>query len=614
MISWLSSNGFDVARFRFAFRTALACCLAVVLAQALGLEHPQWAGMSVWAASQPLRGQLIEKSFFRFAGTVTGTIIGILLVFAMEVHPVLLVTGLAFWVSLCTWIGNLQRGLVGYGTVLAGYTASMVSLLDTAHPDQVFHLGADRLATVLTGVVTATVVGYFFAKRTDEGDLRGRVHRLLASLLRHLAEPTYDKGHANRYLSALAAIEEGLDPHAAGSLRSRREVRSIRGVLLAMVPLLLGETREPITRQMAQRLKDAANALDHDDIPVTMRLLEASHASNLQIPLQRLTLALGVWVASPAGSIDVSRIKGPRIVLHRDWIGAGEAGLRAAAAMLLFGAIWLLTGWSVGPYMLLGLSVMISVFSSFENPAITMRHIFAGQLLGVIGAIICRWTVWPHMGGEWQQIMALFPFIMLGPFLAAHRYTFIASTDFNMVLLLMSQPHFPLTGEFNQSVALGLAVLAAPLTAWVGYLLVFPINLQRRQDHLLEIMLRDLAAIAGSSDALSHRQIWQARTYHRVLRLVRISDKLAKAEGKATKKGTSVLRVAQATMRCHEILQTPDAPPSSTRFARLALGRLSRITAQPERAAASLQRLAHRLDKNDASLMLQAANGIADIS
>ena len=144
--TWFTARGFDLPRMRFAFRTALACVVALLLAWALGLEHPQWAGMSVWAAAQPTRGQLIEKSFFRFAGTVSGTIVGVLLVLGFEIHPAILVIGLALWIAVCTWIGNLQRGFVAYGTVLAGYSASMVALLDTAHPDHVFALGADRLA------------------------------------------------------------------------------------------------------------------------------------------------------------------------------------------------------------------------------------------------------------------------------------------------------------------------------------------------------------------------------------------------------------------------------------------------------------------------------------
>src|SRR5690606_36106062 len=51
-------------------------------------------------------------------------------------------------------------------------------------------------------------------------------------------------------------------------------------------------------------------------------------------------------------------------VRHRDWIGAREAGVRSLAVMLLMGAVWIVTGWSTGPYLMLGAAVMTSVFSS----------------------------------------------------------------------------------------------------------------------------------------------------------------------------------------------------------------------------------------------------------
>src|SRR5690625_7182160 len=116
----------------------------------------------------------------------------------------------------------------------------MVALLTTSHPDQVLHLGADRLATVLTGVVVATLVGYLFAQRTEEAALRGRTTRLLRDLLRHLAEPPPRGSDGPRFLARFAAVEEDLAPHTARSVRSRRDSRPTRGVPLANVPPLIG--------------------------------------------------------------------------------------------------------------------------------------------------------------------------------------------------------------------------------------------------------------------------------------------------------------------------------------------------------------------------------------
>ena len=45
--------GFHVPVVAFALRTAFAAFVALLIAYAVGLEHPHWAAMSAWASSQP---------------------------------------------------------------------------------------------------------------------------------------------------------------------------------------------------------------------------------------------------------------------------------------------------------------------------------------------------------------------------------------------------------------------------------------------------------------------------------------------------------------------------------------------------------------------------------
>jgi len=610
MTDRLTRNGFDIARLRFAARTALACWLAILLAWLMGLEHPQWSGMSVWAASQPLRGMLLEKSFFRMFGTLVGTVAGIGLVLGSQmVHPAVLVVGLAVWIGLCTWFGNLQRGVVTYGTVLAGYSASMVALLDTKHPDLVFHLGADRLATVLTGVVVATLVGYYFAKRTDEKDLRGRVTRLVARLLREGGIDQRD-GDRRRYLSELAAIDEDLEPHAAGSISSRHEIKRLRAVLLAVVPLLMQRTpeRDP-------RTASVADALERGDGTRAARLL-STISTETESPLGRLAAALAELVPEDGSAVSSSirRVPAPAVFLHRDWLGAREAGLRAGGGMLLFGLIWLFTGWDFGGFMLLGLSVMISLFSTFESPAITMRHIILGQFLGVLAALAVRWMAWPIAANELQQLLLFFPFIMIAPLLVAHRRTVIAATDFSMIMLLMSQPGLPLTGTFGDSIVKALAVLAGPVVALAAYLFVFPINLQRRQQHLLEITRRELAGLAATplSERIN-RQVLEARMYHRVLRLVRISERLARAEERAKVAGKAMFVLQQTVFLCRELASASNTTPTVRRAAELVMGRIGKLDNNPRTDTRAFRLLAERLNGSQAQAVSDAGRAYASL-
>ncbi|HEY0212189.1 MAG TPA: FUSC family protein [Paenirhodobacter sp.] len=588
----LADLGFDRDRFNANAQLAVAACLAVLAGWLLGLEHPQWSGMTVWAVAQPTRGQLLEKGFFRFAGTISGTIAGVVLVLGSMVHPGLLVAGLALWVGACTLIGNLQRGLVSYGTVLAGYSAAMVALLDTPHPEKVFELGLDRMATVLTGVVVGMAVGYVFAAPARSDLLHSRLRAVLADLCERIARPDLDTSKpARQILAELAALEEQLDPHGAGSLRSRREVRATRAVLIAALALLLRPQHSPAAIQAA------AAALRAGDV------LAAARALPQDDTFAALRAALLDW----PGLTTVQRVDpspAATVVLHRDWIGAREAAIRATGAMVLFGGIWLLTGWSSGPYLLLGLSIMISLFSTFENPVALLPKVFLGQLCGVVGALICRWLVWPHAGSEAELIVMMMPFILFGAVVAAFSRTTVFAFDYNMVMLLMLQPHWPLGGSFSGAVMASLAIVAAPLTALMAYRTTYPLTLKRRLATLVAMMLNDLTVLAADPQALARRAVWRARLYHRTLRLVRLADRSAPAGIEAMSASLALLTLGHAAMRAHEIVA--QGGPQA-RAAQAALSRLSHVTQTPDRARSALIRLGQRRGGADAALFDDAA-------
>lgn len=429
--------GFDSARLRQHLRTAFAACIAVLAAWALGLEHPQWAGMTVWAASQPLRGQLLEKSFFRTTGTIIGTAAGVVLVLVANGDLLWLVTGLAVWMGICAGLGNLQRSFASYGTMLAGYSASMVALLDNGNPAHVYDLGWDRLFTALTGVAAAVIVGWLFTPVGAEIPGDDKVRRLCARLLRDIAAASQaavrgqsalsPKDMAER-LAVMAAIEEGLDPHAAGSQRSRRAVRALRRLINTQISALLwlrdstGKTITPeFTAEQAQAmtaaLEQAAKLLETQPAPLAAinaiaKAREAAagwgHANEI---LSNIGLALQAhFVAASDLPLPANhRARQLPVVLHSDWVGARRAMLRAFSAIFAVGLIWVVTGWHGGTYMLLGLSVMITVFSSFENPAFTMRFVILGQAMGAGVALACQWFAWPFASSQLQMVLMMLP-------------------------------------------------------------------------------------------------------------------------------------------------------------------------------------------------------------
>lgn len=618
--------GFDPLRLGFLLRTAVAAFCAVAAAWAIGLEHPQWSGMTVWAASVPFRGALVEKSIFRILGTILGAAFGVVLLFLSGGEPWFIVPGLALWIGLCVGAGNILRGFVAYGVMLAGYSAAMVVLLHSAHTTGSLAagslaIGIDRILTVLVGVLIALIIGWIFAAPPNREGLNSRVRwlsgRILSDLAERLTGTGPDGGSAEHaYLVEMAGIEEGLDVHAAGSLRSREMARSIRRILLAQVSVLLrmrhlpGETYKPACIEALRAASVTVDGPARPDEAATAIRRAVSHCCfdrGLRDALDSMADALAGLRAVGGGEVSVPR---NAISLHRDWIGARHALLRAAAVMFVVGLPWLATGAEAGAFMMLGTAVMITVFSTFENPAQTTRYALVGQFVGASAALACRWIAWPLASGPVGMTMMMLPFIMLGGFLLAHRRTTAIGFDYNMVLLLMLQPVWPLAGSFGDSLISAIAIVLGPLIALLSYRWIFPVDGRRRLGTLVTMMVHEIEAMASRGDSFERRSLWRARLYHRVLRLVSWSEKTGSSTESAAGGSFAVLLLGTVILQMHEMLAKPDLPPRTARRLKATLARLRHVGNDPLRAAHSLDRLTSGLaDRTDVdhALLKQSA-------
>ncbi|MBI1203857.1 MAG: FUSC family protein [Rhodopseudomonas sp.] len=613
----LTAWGLDKGRLTFGLRTAFAACLALLAAWLIGLEHPQWSAMTVWAASQPLRGQLIEKSLFRALGTMVGVTVGVALVVVAADRLFIVVIGLSLWIGFCAGLGNIQRGFLAYGSMLTGYSAAMVALLDTRHPDHIIALGLDRLATVLVGVVTALLIGLLLTPKHGEQPLAERVRRLTTRVLDDMTrrlggKPANIAEEQNIILSEMAAIEDTLDPHSAGSLRSRRTVRAIRALLTAQVAALLwlrgaiaittdsdaSAALGDAARKLAMPTRDASQRqqLDQAAIADVERAADLATSPALRAVIRPIETALrdqlGL-IASDAERPQTHHL----VILHRDWVGAREAFIRAAGSLMAVGALWLVTGLNEGAFLMLGLAIMTSIFSTFDNPARMMPFVFTGQALGAAVALACTWLIWPSAGSGLAMVLLVMPFVFAGALLFAHRRTTAISFDYNMVLLLLLHPAFPLSGSFDASLYAALAVVAGPAVAYFVYRLIFPATEGRRMNTLIAMMVRELENMAGTDNAKS-RQVWRARLYHRLLRLVRWAEKTGDKKFLVVNGSLAVLQVGSAVLHIQDLLRRGGIGVGGKRALTAVLRRIRHIGRQPERAGRALMLAAARLKRD----------------
>ncbi|NLH79965.1 MAG: FUSC family protein, partial [Phyllobacteriaceae bacterium] len=421
---------------------------------------------------------------------------------------------------------------------------------------------------------------------------------------------------AARALSEIAEIDDELDPHGAGSPRSRRLVRVARARLISLVAGLLwlhAPSGEPIPDDLARALRAIADRLEDRNLADLDARLAAARALAAGRPrLGEILDPLFAALADDPGRGTPKPAAAPIVVLHRDWVGAGQAMVRSAVTLLMVGALWLATGWSGGPFLLLGTAIMTSLFSTFDNPAQFMRHVFLGQVYGAAGALACRWLVWPLVDGEVGRVVTLMPFVLLGIAVFAHRRTRLAGFDYNMVVLLLSQPIGVPSGTFAQSLALVAAVAAAPIAAWVAYRLVYPLEPRHRLGRLVAAMIDDLRAMARDRDV--DRIVWRWRLYHRLLRAIRWGEKAGRRDPMLSEGGLAVLDLGSTLLRLRDLAGEPSLPAGVRRAVELALARAGRIDTGLDELARALRICANRLgDGPDADrLRAAAATAIAN--
>ncbi|CCD87506.1 conserved membrane protein of unknown function [Bradyrhizobium sp. ORS 285] len=474
------------------------------------------------------------------------------------------------------------------------------------------------MLTVGVGILAALIVGLLFAAPGDDVSVLEKVRhlnaRLIADIVARLTGAPVSENEQRSILSDISALEGQLDLHGAGSRYRRRLVRKVRAVLAAQVSAVLWLRSDDSRASDATLVDQVADTKLSDcgsSALALQRLYEAAAATH---PQGSLTSVLNDLAAATSSLDDLDRDPAAEPLLHRDWMLARRAMLRALVAMLATGLVWLVTGWDMGGFMMLGTAIMLSVFSTFEKPAAILPHVLAGQVLGVGLALICRWLVWPYVGGSLGAVLAMVPFILLGAPLSSHRLTQRLAFDVNMVLLLMLQPSWPQTMTFEHSLMASLAVVAGPVVGLIAFSLIYPVDSRRRYEAVRYAMIDDLEHLAATALQSDRRKQWRALLHHRVLLAVYWGERAAYPTPRLAEDALALLYVGQAVEQLGEFVACAPSPGVKRRCA-ATLERLHRIGTDPVRAARALLAMARRLPAEMASgttVLAQAAAKLAE--
>lgn len=171
----------------YLFKAIAAALIALGVAMKLDLPSPRTAMTTVFIVMQPQSGPVFAKSFYRICGTLVGLVVMLALIGLFAQQPELFIACTALWVGICTAGAARNRNFRSYGFVLAGYTAALIGIPASQHPDGAFMSAMTRVAEISIGILASGFVSaVVFPQYTGEL-LRSTVRRRFSSFVDYVS-------------------------------------------------------------------------------------------------------------------------------------------------------------------------------------------------------------------------------------------------------------------------------------------------------------------------------------------------------------------------------------------------------------------------------------------
>ncbi|MBM7060615.1 FUSC family protein [Pseudomonas sp. UL073] len=467
---WARTDG---TTWIYIAKVLIAAFLTMWLAMRLELPQPSTACVTVFIVMQPQSGQVFAKSFYRLLGTLIGLSVMIVLIALFAQERVLFLLTAAIWIGLCTAGAARYRDFRAYACVLAGYTATLIGVPATTHPETAFMQAIWRVMEISLGIGCATLISAVLLPQTTTAALRNALYVrfgtfvafMFDSLNLKLDRRAFVAGNV-RFASEAVGLEAMRtagafeDPHTR--LRSRRLARlnsefmtlttrfhalhqlrerlrthgqelllaKLRPCVEPLEALLVPLSERPLTVPDAERLAQHLGGL-RDDLRSRIRsarrelgdvsadtLLDFDSAAEL---LYRLVDDLYNYAQTHAslGAHHHEREQWEQeFTTKANPLAAAVSGLRAALVILLFGAFWIYSAWPSGGMFALNAVAIMALVSSSPNPPRTAMQMAQGTALAAIFGIFIGLFVLPRIDGFVLLCLVMAPVFALGAFLS----------------------------------------------------------------------------------------------------------------------------------------------------------------------------------------------------
>ncbi|KVA02658.1 fusaric acid resistance protein [Burkholderia ubonensis] len=531
--AWLAALG-DWARtdgvaWLYLVKALLAAFIALGVSMRLDLPAPKTAMTTVFIVMQPQSGAVFAKSFYRLAGTFFGLIATLAFVGLFPQQPLPFLLAVALWVAMCTAGAARNRNFRSYGFLLAGYTAALIGLPASQHPDGAFMTAMTRAAEIVVGIVSAGVVSALVFPQYTGEQMRTTVRRRFGAFVDYVAsalsgqlDRTHIESVHTRFVADVVGFETARsmavfeDPdtrmrsgrlarlnsefmsassrfHALHQLMNRLHAAGASAAINAIEPYfreiapLLTRAGEPV-RSSA----DAAHAAEQllawrDALPRRIRATRAELETQPDCPLldfdtasellYRFITDLHAYAATYASLATANHERERWIERYEprtNLSAALIAGIRTATVMLVLGWFWIQTAWPNGVTMVLNAAAVCALASSMPRPTTMAYQMAMGTVLASFMGLIAMFGVYPRVDGFVMLCVGLVPFLSLGLYLSMKPKTAGYGVGYCIFFCTLAGPenliHYDPSGFMNDALALVLSMLVSA----IAFAVLFP--------------------------------------------------------------------------------------------------------------------------------------------
>ena len=608
--------------FGFGLRAWLACMLALYLAFLLQIDEPLWAAVTVWQVIQPAPGMAISKGLWRIVGVVIGAVMGIVLTALFSQAPELFVLSFALWVGVCTVAATLLTNFRGFAAVSAGLITAVVALDAYGIPNQVFDIAMARAAAAIVGIACSTFVTIIFAPHRAQALMMKSLRQAISDVARRVAFPlggaltdrfALGPPMVGTLVKLETLIEFAEKESAAGrnsASRARRVVAHLFAVITAkraleeylgrvglvqdagtvglyregmdlveQVPRIMAAGREAeiagMTRAYLRRVQEQRPDSPRDETQAISSQLVHDRLVELSSHLEK---AVAIWFDIQSGGK-----RGPAFHLnfHRDRRTAAISGLRSFLVVFLGGIFWIESQWSSGPFLIIPMVIVSSIFASAPYPEAVAFNFTKGVICGIIAAYICTYHFLVYTSGfvpfAASEALFLIPaaMIQLNP-----RYTSLGLA-YGIFFFLVGAPSNPMAFDPKAFFDNGLAYFTGAFVATRAFRLFMPPDPLRARRHVVSRMRDGLKEMAEREPIPTYPD-WQTRSFDRVYRLCDPANPSAAVKPFDWYEGSlATMHLGNEVLRLRHLLEKSDLPERVAQLGRSILRAFNNISTEP---------------------------------